>query len=187
MQLQLFSQEPIAKPPTPRRSGGAYCSASPVILDACCGSRMFWFNREHPQAVYMDNRRESHELKDKSSAGGKRMLVIDPDLQADFTCLPFPDCSFSLVIFDPPHLVNNGKNGWLAKKYGKLGRDWREDIKAGFCECFRVLKPEGVLVFKWNETDIRVSEILRLSPVEPLIGHKSGKNMNTHWLLLMKS
>ena len=162
------------------------CSSLPVILDACCGSKMFWFNRNHPRAIYVDNRRETHELKDKSSRDGKRVLVIDPDLQADFTCLPFPDCSYSLVIFDPPHLVNNGKSGWLAKKYGKLGQDWREEIKAGFAECFRVLRPEGVLVFKWNETDIRVSEILRLSPVKPLIGHRSGKRMNTHWLLFMK-
>ena len=26
------------------------------ILDACCGSRMFWFNKEHENALYMDNR-----------------------------------------------------------------------------------------------------------------------------------
>lgn len=25
------------------------------ILDACCGSRMFWFNKAHPNAVYMDD------------------------------------------------------------------------------------------------------------------------------------
>lgn len=27
------------------------------ILDACCGGRMFWFDKAHPDAVYMDNRR----------------------------------------------------------------------------------------------------------------------------------
>ncbi len=185
-QQSLFKTKAQAEPAGVACPRETTCSALPLILDSCCGSRMFWFNREHPQAVYVDKRRERHELNDKSSKGGKRLLVINPDLQADFTCLPFPNNYFSLVVFDPPHLVNNGKNGWLAKKYGKLEADWRTDIKAGFNECFRVLKRDGVLVFKWNETDIRVSEILRLAPVEPLIGHKSGKNMKTHWLLFMK-
>jgi|GEM_PF-4955529 len=26
------------------------------ILDACCGSRMFWFNKKHPNTLYMDIR-----------------------------------------------------------------------------------------------------------------------------------
>ena len=31
-----------------------------AVLDACCGSRMFWFDKSHPSVVYMDNR----ELED---------------------------------------------------------------------------------------------------------------------------
>lgn len=26
------------------------------ILDACCGSKMFWFDKEHKETVYMDKR-----------------------------------------------------------------------------------------------------------------------------------
>jgi len=26
------------------------------ILDACCGGRMFWFDKHHPNALYIDNR-----------------------------------------------------------------------------------------------------------------------------------
>lgn len=26
------------------------------VLDACCGSRMFWFDRHHPDVVFMDRR-----------------------------------------------------------------------------------------------------------------------------------
>lgn len=26
------------------------------ILDACCDSKMFWFDRQHKETVYMDNR-----------------------------------------------------------------------------------------------------------------------------------
>jgi SAM-dependent methyltransferase len=156
------------------------------ILDACCGSRMFWFDRKNKAAVFVDKRKESFELKDSSSAGGSRSLVIDPDIQADFTALPFADESFSLVIFDPPHLIHNGKSGWLAKKYGKLEGDWREELRKGFSECFRVLKNEGTLIFKWSEYEIPVSQILALTPAKPLIGHKSGKQAKTHWIVFMK-
>lgn len=118
---------------------------------------MFWFDRKSPKALFIDNRQETHELTDCSSKGGSRSLVIAPDIVADFTALPFPDDQFALVVFDPPHLIRNGKKGWLAKKYGKLGADWREDLRKGFAECFRVLKSEGVLVFKWNEHEVPVS------------------------------
>jgi len=157
------------------------------IIDLCCGSRMFWFDRQNPDVVFCDKRRESHELKDVSSAGGSRTLIIDPDLQADFTALPFPDESFSVAVFDPPHLVRNGKKGWLAKKYGKLGIDWQEDLKNGFTEGFRVLKPDGVLIFKWNEHEIPVSQVLALTPEKPLIGNRCGKTAKSHWIVFMKS
>lgn len=156
------------------------------VLDACCGSRMFWFDRAHPDAVFVDNRRESHTLRDKSSTGGSRQLVVDPDLVADFTALPFPDERFALVVFDPPHLVGNGRSGWLAKKYGKLGAAWRDDIRDGFAECFRVLRPDGTLIFKWNEHEIPVRDVLALTPEKPLFGNRCGKTAKSHWLVFMK-
>lgn len=157
------------------------------VLDPCCGSRMFWFDREDDRAVFGDIRQEVHELKDKSSSGGSRRLVIEPDQIMDFRSLPFPDDTFHLVVFDPPHLVGNGKTGWLAKKYGKLGVHWRDDLSAGFRECFRVLRPNGVLIFKWNEHEIRVSEILPLAPESPLFGNRCGKTAKSHWIVFMKS
>lgn len=156
------------------------------VLDACCGSRMFWFDREDERALFMDKRAESHSLKDKSSKGGSRALVIDPDLKADFTALPFPDDHFPMVVFDPPHLLYNGRQGWMAKKYGKLGTDWREDLRRGFAECFRVLKADGALVFNWNEQDVPVSEIVALTPMRPLFGNRCGKRSKSHWLVFMK-
>lgn len=159
----------------------------PPVLDACSGSRMFWFNRQDPRAVFIDKRRETHELPDVSSTGGFRTLVVDPDIQADFTALPFRDASFAHVVFDPPHLIRNGSKGWLAKKYGKLEGDWREDIRGGFAECFRVLKPGGTLVFKWNEEEVAVSEILALTPEQPLYGNRSGRTAKTHWIVFLKN
>lgn len=155
------------------------------VLDVCCGSRMFWFDRQDKRAVFGDNRDERHTLTDKSSSGGSRELVISPDVLLDFRSLPFADGSFHLVVFDPPHLVSNGKGGWLAKKYGKLGSDWKADIRAGFAECFRVLRPSGTLIFKWNEHEIPVSQILALTDQKPLFGNRCGKTAKSHWIVFM--
>lgn len=161
-------------------------SELPRVLDACCGSRMFWFDLQHPDALFVDNRRETHVLPDISSTGGSRLLVVDPNIQADFTQLPFRDEQFHHVVFDPPHLIRNGKKGWLAKKYGKLEGDWREDLRRGFAECFRVLKPNGTLVFKWCEEEVPVSEILQLAVRKPLYGNRSGRTAKTHWIVFLK-
>ena len=89
-----------------------------------------------------------------------------------------------MVVFDPPHLVRAGENSWLAQKYGKLNKEtWRDDLKQGFNECFRVLEPGGFLIFKWNEDQVKVTEVARLFPVQPLFGQRGGK---THWLVFMK-
>lgn len=101
--------------------------------------------------------------------------------------MKFDDGTFSLVVFDPPHLINSGSSGWLAKKYGKLTPNWQEDLRAGFSECFRVLRPNGTLIFKWNETDIPVSKILELTEEKALFGNRCGKASKSHWLVFLKS
>jgi SAM-dependent methyltransferase len=157
------------------------------VLDVCCGSRMFWFDRTDARAVFMDNRSEAHRLKDKSSNGGYRHLEVRPQIIGDFTALPFLDESFYMVVFDPPHLIRAGANGWQAKKYGKLPKDWQDVIRRGFIECFRVLRAGGTLIFKWNEHEVPVSRILALTSERPLIGQQCGKSAKTHWLVFMKN
>lgn len=49
----------------------------------------------------------------------------------------------------------------------------------------RVLDTDGVLVFKWSETQVKVKEVLELTPVPPLFGHISGRKGLTHWLVFM--
>ncbi len=158
------------------------------ILDPCCGSRMMYFDKQDQRVLFGDIRQEEHYLKDRNSI---RHLEVKPDIKMDFTRLPFDDESFRLVVFDPPHLVRAGKKSWLAKKYGKLGEDWRNDIKKGFSECFRVLEEGGVLIFKWNENQISVQEILSLTDETPLFGHVTRKHKlnqtSTHWFTFMKA
>lgn len=149
------------------------------ILDACCGSRMFWFDHDDPRAVFCDNRRVEETLCDG------RVLRIEPDVLCDFKALPFPDESFYLVVFDPPHLKVAGPKSWQAKKYGKLPTGWEEELRQGFRECFRVLKPNGTLVFKWSEVQIPLSEVLPLAEVPPLFGDRRG-GKGGQWVVFMK-
>ena len=155
------------------------------ILDACCGNRMFWFNKNHPDVLYVD--REIREPKIVGKGKDARVRACLPDKVMDFRKLNLPDKTFSLVVFDPPHFTSLGVNSYTAQTYGRLNpKTWREDLKKGFAECFRVLKKDGVLIFKWNEYDIRLSEILKLTPYQPLFGHRSGKAQKTHWVTFMK-
>lgn len=149
------------------------------ILDACCGSRMFWFDKQNPNVIFMDIRKQYEELN------SGHVVDINPNVIGDFRDMPFEDESFYHVVFDPPHLLKAGENSWLVKKYGKLNPEtWKEDLALGFKECFRVLKTNGTLVFKWNEDQIKLSEILNAIDYVPLYGNKRAK---THWLVFMKS
>lgn len=154
-----------------------------LILDACCGSRMFWFDKHNPLALFVDKRSEIVTAKDRDKI---RTIEVKPDIIADFTNLPFEDSSFYMVVFDPPHLKTLGKTSWMAKKYGRLPDNWQEMIKSGFDECMRVLKPYGTLVFKWNESEIKAAEVLSVIPFKPLFGHTIGRQSKTIWMCFMK-
>lgn len=148
------------------------------ILDACCGSRMFWFDKQHPDTTYMDIR----EHYEKLPSG--HVINVKPDVVADFRNMPFENNTYDLVVFDPPHLLRAGDNSWLAKKYGRLDvGSWQDDIAKGFSECFRVLKPTGTLIFKWNEEQVKLKDVLATTEHNPLFGNKRAK---THWLVFVK-
>ena len=91
------------------------------ILDVTCGSRTIWFDKNHPAAIYCDKRKAEYEnVWGNNNDKAERKCVIDPDIVCDFTNLPFQDNSFSLVVFDPPHLLKAKETAWLVKKYSKL-------------------------------------------------------------------
>ena len=156
----------------------------PLILDACCGGRHFWFDKHNEDVLFVDKR----VLPPTVIGSGKdaRTRECQPDIVMDFRDMGLPDNTFSLVVFDPPHLFL-GENSYLINQYGALDKKtWREDLSKGFSECFRVLKDEGVLIFKWNESDVPLREVLALTDKKPLFGHPSGKAQKTHWVCFMK-
>lgn len=155
-----------------------------LILDACCGGRMFWFNKHHPNVLYVDKR--THK---KGENIHRPNFTVKPDMMVDFRDMPFPDKSFKLVVFDPPHAFNLSKGSVIGDYYGSLSKDtWKEDIKLGFDECWRVLEDNGVLIFKWNEVSIKRAEVIKILNREPLFGHRPGGRGygGTHWLCFMK-
>ena len=152
---------------------------SAPVLDPCCGSRMFYFDRDDPRVLFCDVRQEETTLCDG------RPLVVAPDVVADVTAMPWEDGSFPLVVFDPPHL-HAGATGWQAKKYGTLPSDWRDWMTRAFAECWRVLAPNGTLVFKWHEHRVKLPEVLACAPAEPLLGNRRPGASKTHWVVFFK-
>jgi len=160
-----------------------------LVLDPCCSTRAFWFDKQDKRVAFCD-KRDGERIVDVGTPGttGRKPLVVKPDIIHDFRDMGFENESFYHVVFDPPHFYKGaGKTGKLAFSYGLLDSSWREDIKLGFQECFRVLKTHGTLVFKWCEVEIPLKEVLALTPHKPLYGHRSGKKAQTHWVAFIKN
>lgn len=146
---------------------------------------MFWFEKHHPNTLYIDQRVVQPHIVGKGKDARTRSVL--PDEVMDFRKLDLPDNHFRLVVFDPPHFTSLGAKSYTADTYGRLDpKTWRDDLRAGFAECFRVLQDQGVLIFKWNEHDIPLREVLKLTDRKPLFGHLSGKQQKTHWITFMK-
>ena len=139
---------------------------------------MMWENKQHPNVLYIDNRPETNPM----------------ELQ-DFRKLPYPDKTFKLIVFDPPHKIRKKSDtSRLAHDYGVLEPEtWQSDLTKGFNELWRCLKDDGILIFKWGETQVKYKDILSLFPVKPLIRQKSAgstsrqsKPCGTYWFCFMK-
>lgn len=149
------------------------------ILDPCCGSKMFYYDKDCPIVTFGDIRELDTHLCDG------RSLCIKPDVLLDVTNLDFDDCEFDVVVFDPPHLINAGDNSWLKLKYGSLNKnEYRKWLKTAFSECFRVLKQNGIMIFKWNECQVPFNTSIAQSPYRPLLGDKRG---DTRWTVIIKN
>lgn len=150
-------------------------------IDVCCGGRMFYFDKNPNFMIFMDIREEN-----KGYNSYRKNHEVKPDVIASFTDIPFKNEEFDLVVFDPPHLKSNTVKLNIHQLYGVLNpKTWKDDIQKGFSECFRILKKGGILIFKWNESSIKIKEVLELVQKTPLLGNKQGTKLNTHWLVFV--
>jgi len=112
-----------------------------------------------------------------------RTLGIDPDVKNnlkqggfDWSFIPYEDNYFDMVLFDPPHIIlreqNLGASGKLyrnlAEKYGhyETSIEAKIAITKAFDEIMRVLKPNGICIFKWCNIRMALSTIEKLIPSE---------------------
>jgi len=99
------------------------------ILDACCGVKYMWKNKNHPNTIYNDIRTEE---KGFIPFNNTKNLSVRPDTNYDFRDLKFKNKSFKLVVFEPPHLKSLGENSKFRKIYGCLNKEtWKDDIRKG--------------------------------------------------------
>lgn len=137
-------------------------------------------------------------------AGGATLHEIDPVTVCQFTGMKDKNGvevwehdlltkDYSVIyevgyeVIDPPHLLKVGQNSWLCKKYGKLPENWQAFINDSIHEGMRVLKTNGTLIFKWNEQQIKVSDVLKaITDYKPIFGHRTTIKNQTIWMAFMK-
>lgn len=144
------------------------------IVDLTAGNRAIWFNKKHPEVLYIDKRAE-----------------CEPDIVADTKSLEavIEDGAVDLIVYDPPHM-NCGPNSNMSKTYGyHTTEEILRDIAGSGKEAHRITKPEALMALKWNSHDIKLSRVFELLPQwEPLFGHltKDGPRSQTYWCLLRR-
>jgi hypothetical protein len=157
------------------------------ILDMTAGQRGIWYQKENPFTIFMDRR--CGDFIDNQRPDADRIVSIKPDVVAEWEHLPFKDGVFDMVVWDPPQIFKDkgAKLPGLAVKYGVLYNDsWKGQIQRGAVEAFRVLKSEGILIFKWSDCAKSVDIVLKLIPYAPMFGTRTGQSNNTHWICFIK-
>lgn len=109
------------------------------ILDATVNGRRFWRGSNRP-VIGVDI-----ELRYK------------PDVAADNTALPFRSGSFDVIVYDPPHVPNQGKDKSkdFSSRFGlgirvpkEQGYNFSHTFPPFLEEAWRVLQEDGVLLCK---------------------------------------
>lgn len=109
------------------------------ILDATVNVGRFWRGSTHP-VIGMDI---SQSFK--------------PDVVGDNLRMPFADGSYDVIVYDPPHVPNQGKDrqkdfntrfGLVIKSSAENGYNFSHTYPPFVREAYRVLIPEGVLFCK---------------------------------------
>ena len=109
-------------------------------LQTCAAVReAFWWDKNHPDCIYMDIREE-----EPGTIEFQPNWSVKPDVIGDYRDMFFDNETFHLIVWDTPHILE-AKGGIMLMKYGKLGYGWKDDMRRGFNEIWRVLKPHGVL------------------------------------------
>lgn len=156
------------------------------ILDACCGGKYMWYNKNHPNTIYMDIREE-----EKGFIEREPNFCIKPDIIADFRSLPkeITKRKYKLITWDIPHFKMKKISGNMSKAFGRLEPEtWKEDINKGFNQLWDILEDYGIILLKFSNYHIKFKEILEVIPEEPLFFNRTSSkgDTSTKWFCFMK-
>jgi len=179
-----------------------------TILDATAGERSIWNTKDDPRILWIDI---------------EPALDFTPDIIMDCTKTQFPDESISTIFFDPPHIWGDKpgenlyslrnlkeqkrfyeKRNFKAIPWGRqpyYGSDKYQSkselllfIHKAQREFYRIIKKDGMLWVKWNETKLKMGKIvpffknwnlMLIFPISSPLQRLGDKQ--TYWLMFMKN
>lgn len=126
----------------------------------------------------------------------------NPTIVADNTLMPFRDAAFHVVVYDPPHIPNQGKD--RTKDFNlRFGLGLRSSKENGYTfshlypaflrEAYRVLKQEGLLLakitdyvhdheYKWAHVDfIQAAREAGFQPCDCIVKVRKGPIIDPKW------
>jgi len=171
-----------------------------MILDATAGNRTMWQTKAINQIIYIDM---------------EKKLTVKPMIFCCNTNTPFPDATFDSIFYDPPHFFNDtgsfyaipDKETFLQKwqGYGTIPRYYGGDkyknqmqllghIFRAQKEFSRILKLDGLIWLKWNESMIKLGTVMRLFEdwiplltIPVRLSNPNRTQKQTYWVCLCKS
>ncbi len=154
------------------------------ILDATVNAGRFWRGSQRP-VIGLDINSRYH-----------------PDVVGDNLCMPFRDGVFDVVVYDPPHIPNQGKDrskdfntrfGLVLKSSAAQGYNFSHLYHPFVREAHRLLKLEGILLCKiadyvhnhrlqWAHVDlIQVATAVGFCPCDCIVKIRKGPIVDPKW------
>lgn len=168
-------------------------------LDATAGNQTMWVNKGWEHIFHIDM---------------ERKLTVKPDMFCLNTQTPFQDSIIDNIFYDPPHLFGHHNSLFSIPDRGTFRQIYPEEkgipryygadkyktqtalihhVYDAQKEFLRILKEDGLLFLKWNESCIHINTILRLFedwhellriPVK--LNNPNRTTRQTYWIVLGK-
>ena len=155
-----------------------------LILDATINKGRFWVGAEYPVIGLDINSR------------------YRPNVVGDNMHMPFKSDSLDVVVYDPPHIPNQGKDqqkdfqdrfGLVLKSPKENGYNFTHLYGPFSKEAYRILKPEGILLckitdyihnhrYQWAHVElINAASVVGFKPCDCIVKVRKGPIVDPRW------